>query len=252
MTAALVLHQLRFEQLSFWRTREAAFFIFAFPILLLLLLGSVYDGDIEGHPASNWLLVGMLGYGTANAAFGGLAITLVLRREYAQLKRIRGTPLPAWVYLACVVLSTVLVFALQSVVLYALSATLFDAELPDRPMSLVLALLVGAAGFTGLGLAAAALIRSAEGVSPVINFIVLPMAFISGSFGPTSRYPDFIEDIARLLPLSHLIDLLVAVALDGERITTQGSQIAVVAAWGAAGFLVAARYFEWSPRRGVN
>jgi ABC-2 type transport system permease protein len=252
VTAALILHQLRFEQLSFWRTREAAFFIFAFPILLLLLLGSVYDGEIEGHPASNWLLVGMLGYGAANTAFGGLAITLVLRREYAQLKRIRGTPLPAWVYLACVVLSSLVVYALQSVVIYALGIALFDAEAPSRPVSLVLALLIGAAAFTGIGLAAAALIRSAEGVSPVINFIVLPMAFISGSFGPTSRYPDFIEDIANLLPLSHFIDILVAVALDSEPITAQGASIAVVAAWGAAGFLVAARYFGWSPRHGVN
>ena len=251
MTAALV-HQLRFEQLAFWRTREAAFFIFAFPILLLLLLGLVYDGEIEGHPAANWLLVGMLGYGAANTAFGGLAITLVLRREYAQLKRIRGTPLPAATYLAAVVVSSLLVFALQAVVIYALGVLLFDAELPDRPFSLALALLFGAAAFTGLGLGAAALIRSAEGVSPVVNFIVLPMAFLSGSFGPTDRYPDVIEGFAALLPLKHFIDMLAAVALDAEPLTSQGTALAVVGAWGAAAFLVAYRWFEWSPRHGVS
>jgi ABC-2 type transport system permease protein len=251
VTGALV-HQVRFEQLAFWRTREAAFFIFAFPILLLLLLGLVYDGEIEGHPAASWLLVGMLGYGAANTAFGGLAITLVLRREYAQLKRIRGTPLPAGAYLAAVVVSSLVVFALQSVVIYALGVLLFDAELPERPFSLALALLFGAAAFTGLGLAAAALIRSAEGVSPVINFIVLPMAFLSGSFGPTDRYPDFLEAFAALLPLKHFIDLLAAVALDGEPLTSQGTALAVVAAWGAASFLVAYRWFEWSPRHGVS
>jgi ABC-2 type transport system permease protein len=249
---SLVLHQLRFEQLSFWRTREAAFFIFAFPILLLLLLGSVYDGEIEGHPASNYLLVGILGYGAANTAFGGLAITLVLRREYAQLKRIRGTPLPAWVYLTCVVLSSLLVFALQSVVIYAIGVTLFDAELPGRPVSLALALLLGAAGFTGLGLALAALIRSAEGVSPVVNFVVLPMAFLSGSFGPTDRYPGFIQEFAGLLPLHHLIELLSAIVLDAERITDHWGAVAVVAGWGAVGYAVAARYFGWEPRHGVN
>jgi ABC-2 type transport system permease protein len=252
VTAALLLHQLRFEQLSFWRTREAAFFIFAFPVLLLLLLGSVYDGEIEGHPAANWLLVGMLGYGAANTAFGGLAITLVLRREYAQLKRIRGTPLPAGVYLAAVVLSSLLVFALQSVVIYAIGVVLFDAELPDRPFSLALALLFGAIAFTGLGLAATALIRSAEGVSPVVNFVVLPMAFLSGSFGPTDRYPEVIQDFAALLPLHHFIELLVAVALEAEPVTSQPTSLAVVAAWGAASFLVAFRWFEWSPRRGVS
>jgi ABC-2 type transport system permease protein len=251
VTAAL-LHQLRFEQLSFWRTREAAFFIFAFPILLLLLLGSVYDGEIEGHPAANWLLIGMLGYGAANTAFGGLAITLVLRREYAQLKRIRGTPLPAAVYLASVVLSSLLVFALQSVAIYALGTLLFDAELPDRPLSLALALLFGAAAFTGLGLAAAAVIRSAEGVSPVVNFVVLPMAFLSGSFGPTDRYPDWLEDFAALLPLKHFLDLLAAVALDAKALTSEPTALAVVAAWGAAAFLIAFRWFAWSPRHGVS
>jgi ABC-2 type transport system permease protein len=252
MTAALLLHQLRFEQLSFWRTREAAFFIFAFPLVLLLLLGSVYDGEIEGHPAANWLLVGMLGYGAANTAFGGLAITLVLRREYAQLKRIRGTPLPAGVYLAAVVVSSLLVFALQSVVIYAIGVVLFDAELPDRPLSLALALVFGAAAFTGLGLGAAALIRSAEGVSPVVNFVVLPMAFLSGSFGPTDRYPDVIESFAALLPLRHFVDLLAAVALDAEPLSSQGTALAVVAGWGAASYLVAFRWFGWSPRHGVS
>lgn len=248
----LVLHQLRFEQLSFWRTREAAFFIFAFPILLLLLLGAVYDGEIEGRPAANWLLVGMLGYGAANTALGGLAITLVLRREYAQLKRIRATPLPAWTYLACVVLSSLVVFALQSVVIYGLALALFDAELPERPASLVLALLAGAAGFTGLGLALAALIRSAEGVSPVVNFIVLPMAFVSGAFGPSSRYPNLVQDVADVLPLHHLVELLAAVALDGDGLAEHPRALAVLAAWGAAGYAVAARTFTWAPRHGVN
>ena len=247
-----LLHQLRFEQLSFWRTREAAFFIFAFPILLLLLLGSVYEGEIEGHAAANWLLVGILGYGAANTAFGGLAITLVLRREYAQLKRIRATPLPAPVYLACVVLSSLLVFALQSLVVYALAVALFDAELPDRPLSLALALLLGALAFTGLGLALAGLIRSAEGVSPIVNFIVLPMAFLSGAFGPTDRYPEVLQQLASLLPLYHLVQLLEAVALDGDPIRDQPGSVAALAAWGAAGFVVAWRTFGWSPRHGVN
>src|SRR5204863_9481198 len=91
----LFLHQLRCEQLLFWRSREAAFFIFGFPLLLFVLLGSVYSGKINGYPAANVLLVGMIGYGAANTAFAGTAITLVNRREYGLLKRIRATPLPA-------------------------------------------------------------------------------------------------------------------------------------------------------------
>ena len=77
----LFLHQLRCEQLIFWRSREAAFFIFGFPLLLFVLLGSVYNGKIYGVPAPQALLAGLIGYGCANTAFAGLAIQLVLRRE---------------------------------------------------------------------------------------------------------------------------------------------------------------------------
>ncbi len=70
----LFWHQLRAEQRVFWRNREAAIFIFVFPLMLFMLLGAVYSGKIEGHPAADVLLAGMLGYGAANTAFAGIAI----------------------------------------------------------------------------------------------------------------------------------------------------------------------------------
>jgi ABC-2 type transport system permease protein len=246
MTEAL--HQLRFELLIFRRSREAAFFIFVFPLLLLLLLGSFYDGEIEGEPAANYLLVGILGYGAANTAFGGLAISLVIRREYGILKRIRSTPLPGAYYLGSMLGANLIVFAIQSACVVALAVLVYGADVPERPLSLVLALLLGAAAFTGLGLAAAALIPSAEAAAPVVNVIVLPMAFLSGSFGPTEAYPRVLQILADLLPLSHFLDVVGAVVLDAEHIWTQGGDLAVVALWGLAGHAVAWRRFGWEPR----
>ena len=89
----LFWHELRTQQLMFWRNRESAVFIFIFPPMLFLLLGAVYDGKIDGVPAVDRLLVGMMGYGCANTALAGLAITLVVRREGGLLKRLRATPL---------------------------------------------------------------------------------------------------------------------------------------------------------------
>ena len=98
----LFWHQLKAEQRIFWRNRESAVFIFIFPPMLFLLLGSVYDGTIEidgrEFAAANVLLGGMIGYGAANTGFAGTSIVLVVRREYAILKRLRSTPLPAPVY----------------------------------------------------------------------------------------------------------------------------------------------------------
>jgi ABC-2 type transport system permease protein len=244
----LLRHQLRGEQRVFWRNREGAFFVFLFPIVFLLLLGSVYDGTIDGYEASDLLLVGLLGYGAANTAFAGLAIMLVIRREGGLLKRIRSTPLPGATYLLAVLLSLLVVFLLQSAAMFALGISVFGADGPGDIVSLLAVMLLGVAAFAGMGFAAAALIRSADGASAVINLILLPMAFISGSFVPTQEYPEWLQTLGDVLPLKHLIDLLRGVYLDGMPIWDAPGSVAVVAAWGLAGALVAARRFGWEPR----
>ena len=188
----IFLHELRNQQRLFWRNRESAVFVFVFPPMLYLLLGAVYDGRIGPFPAADALLVGLVGYGCANTAFAGLAITLVIRREGGVLKRMRATPLPPATYLAAVLCSTLFVFILQMLVTMALGVALYDATGPRNWLGLGCAVLLGVAAFAGLGFGAAALIRSAEGASAVVNLIVLPMAFLSGSFGPTSSYPAFL------------------------------------------------------------
>jgi ABC-2 type transport system permease protein len=246
----LFLHQLRAEQRVFWRSREASLFIFLFPLLLFVLLGSVYSGKIYGVPAARALLAGLLGYGCANTAFAGLAIQLVLRRESAILKRLRATPLPAPVYIAAVLVSTLIVFVLQTVALFAIGRTFYGTPLPSALGSLALAVVFGAAAFAGVGVATASLIRSAEGSSAVVNFILLPMAFLTGSFGPTRHYPAFLRAIGDVLPLKYFIDLVNAIYLRGHGFWTKPTAIGVLAAWGAAGLAVAALKFRWEPREG--
>jgi ABC-2 type transport system permease protein len=243
-----LLHQLRVEQRVFWRNRESAVFIFIFPILLFLLVASVYDGTIRGHKAANVLLGGMIGYGVANTAFSGIAIQLVIRREAGILKRLRSTPLPAPAYLAAVVTSTLIVFLVQTVTLFVVGRLLFDTRDPHHLFSLALALLLGVAGFAALGFAAAAIIRSSDGASAVVTVILLPMAFLSGSFGSTSDYPRFLRAIGDVLPLKHFLDIVESIYLDGHEIWSKPGSVAVVAGWCAIGLLVAVRRFGWEPR----
>ena len=245
----LFAHQLRSEQLVFWRSREAAVFIFIFPIMLFLLLGSVYEGRTdEGWELSDVLLVGLIGYGAANTAFAGLAITLVIRREDGLLKRLRGTPLPAPIYGLAVLASTLTIFFAQVLVLIGIGMILFGAHFPERPFSLLLAVVFGALSFAGMGVAAAALIRSSEGASAVVNVIVLPMAFLSGAFGPTRSLPQALEALGDVLPLKHLLDVVGGIYLENESFFARPGSLAVVAAWGLAGMAVAARRFGWEPR----
>jgi len=245
----LFWHQLKAEQLIFWRNRESAVFIFLFPVMLFLLLGSLYGNEIndDGFRADELLLAGMLGYGAANTGFAGMAISLVVRREFGILKRIRSTPLPAWIYFASSLTSTLINFAIQAVVLVVLGRVLYGTSLPDRPGSLAFLIVVGAVAFAGLGIGTASLIRSAEGSSAVVNFILLPMAFLSGSFGGRD-YPAVLEALAALLPLKYFIDLVQDVYLQHQSALNDPAALAIVLGWGLAGALLASRRFGWEPR----
>jgi ABC-2 type transport system permease protein len=248
----LLLHQLRNEQRLYWRSRELAFFTFLFPVLIFVLLGSVYGKDkiksehnIKG---SHYLLAGILGYGLASTAFAGLAIILVIRRETAILKRLRGTPLPAWAYIAAMLISTIIVYAIEVVVLVVLARILFDVPFPSRVVSLVLALLLGAFAFAAMGIGLTTVIRSAEGSSAVVNAVYLPMGFISGSFWSPHAYPRFLEVIADILPLTYFIRMMRDIVLHDAEIWNEGTAVGVIAAWGAVGLFVALRRFRWEPR----
>jgi ABC-2 type transport system permease protein len=246
----LYRHQLRWEQLLFWRSRESAVFVFLFPLLLFTLLTAVYNGRIYGRPASWALLAGMLGYGAATTAFAGLALILVARRELGILKRIRSTPLPPATYLVAVLTSIMLVFALQAVSLFVLGKVLKSTPWPQNVVSLALALALGAAVFAALGLALTGFIRSLEGSSAIVNVIVLPMAFLSGSFGPTRHYPQALRAIGAVLPLKPLIDLINGIYLHGQQIWDRPRAVAILIAWGIFGMAVAIRKFRWEPREG--
>jgi ABC-2 type transport system permease protein len=245
---SMFVHQVRADQLVFWRGRESAIFVFLFPVLLFLLLSTVYSGEYRGRPLTDYLVPSLVTYGVANTTFGGLAIILVVRRELGILKRIRATPLPAPTYLAATLCSILVVFALQAAAIMALGRLLYDWHLPSEWPSLFAAFLLGALCFAGMGFGAASLIRSAEGASAVVNVITLPMAFLSGGFGPTSDFPDFLQAIADVLPLTYLVDIVQGVVYDGKPIWEQPGAVGVLLAWGVAGTLIAARFFAWEPR----
>ena len=164
------------------------------------------------------------------------------------LKRLRATPLPGWTYITAVLGSIVFVFFLEAIALIVLGRVAFDVALPDNAVSLVAALALGAASFAALGVGLTALIRSAEGSSAVVNAIYLPLAFISGSFFSSDAFPAVLRGIAEALPLVHFIRLVRDVMVYGDRIWAHPGEVAMVAAWGVVGAVVAFRGFRWEPR----
>jgi ABC-2 type transport system permease protein len=238
-----VWHEVRTQQVLFWRNREAAFFTFGLPILFFLIFGAIYGNDrIAGVRGAAFLEAGMIGYGVASTAFAGLAITMVIRRESGVLKRIRATPLPPWAYLVAVLLSTFVTF------LITIGKVLFHVGLPARPLSLFFALVLGAAAFAAMGLGLTGFVRSAEGSSAVVNFIYLPMAIISGTFFSPARYPPFLRAIANVLPLTYFTRIVRDVMTREHHLWSDGRAVGVVLLWGGIGLAAALRGFRWQPR----
>ncbi len=247
----LYWHELKGELLLYTRSRELAFFTFLLPMIFFVLLGSTYGHDtIEGVKGSHYLEAGMIGYGAISIAFAGLAIVLVIRRESGILKRLRATPLPAPAYIAALLASFLAAFAVEVAGLILLGRVLFGIPAPDRVGSLVLALLLGAVAFCGLGIGVSALIKSAEGASAVVNAIYLPASFIAGAFFSAAHFPQVLRGIADVLPLTYFLRLIRNVMLHDQAIWTQGTNVAVITAWGIGGAIVALRYFRWEPSEG--
>jgi ABC-2 type transport system permease protein len=244
----LFVHEVRGQLLLYTRSKELAFFTFLLPLILFILLGSTYGDDtINGDRGADFLEAGMLGYGLVSTAFAGLAILMVVRREMGILKRVRATPLPAWVYLSAVLASTLIAFGVNSVCMIAIGRGLFSVPLPDRWVSLTLTLLIGAFAFAALGLAMTVVVRSAEGASASVNAVYLPLSFISGSFFSPHSFPQFLRVIADVLPLTYFIRLTRDVMLHGHQFWDNWGDVGVIAAWGAVGAIVAIWRFRWEP-----
>ena len=149
-----------------------------------------------------------------------------------------------------VIVSALVVFVLEAIALVVVGRVFFGVHVPTstRVASLALAIVIGTLVFAALGLAAASLIRSSEGSSAVVNFVLLPMAFLSGSFGPTRKYPEFLRAIGAVLPLKYFIELVRAVYLGGQTVWSKPQALGVLAVWTVVGVVVAARRFGWEPR----
>src|SRR5581483_5774902 len=147
-----------------------------------------------------------------------------------------------------VLASTFVSFLIQTVLIVAIGRILFGVALPSRPLSLLVALAIGAAAFAALGLGLTSVVRSAEGSSAVVNFVYLPMAIISGTFFSPKNYPGFLKAIADVLPLTYFTKLTRDVMVRHHHLWTDSGSIAVVLLWGAIGLAAAIRGFRWQPR----
>lgn len=241
----LVLHQVKYEQLSFWRNPQNAFFTFLFPVIFFVVLAGVFAhahmyGAVTGvqYYTSTIVAISVMG-----ACYSQLAMVLSFRREQGILKRLRATPAPAWLAFAGLLAHCLIVSLIDVVVIVALGRA-YGLAIPHRVDVILVTVVVAAAAFCALGVAVASLISNAEAAPAVVQLIFFPLVFISGSyFNITSST---LNSIAGVFPVRPFNLALLKVFTEGGGYDWR--HLGVLTAWGVGGAVVAVRRFRWDPR----
>lgn len=250
----LVGRQVRFEQLSFWRNPLAAFFTVGFSLVFLVLLGttagSTATKTLDGIKLIQYYVPGFVAYGVMAACFTVLATNLVVRRETGLLKRLRLSPVPTWVLMSAMVLSTLVIAVLQVVLVLVVGRLAFHVQMPQDYGPLAVSVAVGALSFSALGIAMSTVIPNQEAAGPIVSIVFFVLLFLSGLWFPfkstsaLARFSDW-------FPIRHFI-LAVFAPFDPRPGVSPWAwhDLLIVALWGAAGAVVAYRRFRWAPWRG--
>jgi ABC-2 type transport system permease protein len=240
-----VWRQYRLERRMFWRNPSAAFFGFLLPLLLLAIFGAVFSSRQEDLDV---IVPGIAGLSVMSATFTSLAYNLTTLRERGILKRLRGTPLPPSAYLAGLAGNAVANAVLQLALVIVAGHVVFGVAWPTEWGSLLVFAAVGVVCFASLGVALSHAIPNPESAPAWVNAVFLPQILIAGVFYDEKDAPQFIRDIAEVLPLKHLIDGFSGAMVKGEGLADHMTALLVLAVWTAIGVAIAVRGFSWEAR----
>jgi ABC-2 type transport system permease protein len=205
----LVGWQIRYEQRSYWRNRGRGFFTFVFPIMFLVIFATLDKGahisSRGGIPYDDFFIPGILAYGVISVTFTNLAIGTAILRDEGVLKRMQGTPLPLWGYVAARIGSTSIVVGVMTIVVVGLGVTVWNLHFRLGALpGLVVTLLLGTAAFTALGIGITRFMPNAESGPVIVNLLIFPLTFISDIWFPTDQLPHVLQTIASIFPVKAL------------------------------------------------
>lgn len=252
--ARLVLHQFRYDQKVFWRNPASVFFTVMLPLIFLFIFATIFGNDEvadRGVNTTTYYVPAIISLAVISATMQSLAINLTQDRERGLLKRVRGTPLPTQVFVSGRVGNSLVVSVLMVVLVAVIGRLVYGVSIPTETLPAILVTLaVGAASFCCLGFALTAAIPSEAAAPAISNAVVLPLYFVSGIFIPDGEIPAGVLSFADLFPIRHFFEAFF-VAWDPNTTGAGFSpgDLAIVAAWGVAGLVVALLAFRWEPRR---
>jgi len=241
---------------QFARQRESVIFTLLFPVILLIIFGSVFKDTIApGVTFSQYFLAGMIASGLVNTGFQALAITIPLERDFGALKRLRGTPMPASSYFIGKAILIIVSMVLQIIMLLGVGLIFFNVEIPTDPhkwFTFAWLVLLGSACSTALGIAFSIVPKSGRGASAVVSPIVIVLQFFSGVFFIFTQLPSWMQQVASIFPLKWLTQGMRSVFLPDTFATQEVAKswensrtFAILVIWLIIGVFFSVRKFKW-------
>ena len=253
---SMLLTQTRFALLSALRSARTVFFGVVFPVFLLVLFNSIFTHGSESHttygggtiPTKAFFTAGLAAYAIALQTFTTIAVSVTTERESGELKRLRGTPMPAWSFVVAYLLRSIVLVAVVVFVLFAIGGVAFGVHYHSSGvLGLVIYTVLGTATMAALGMAVTIFTTTVESASAIGPFAVVILSFISGVFLPVKNLPHWLRAVGRVFPLEHIADgLQRSVASSGTGLS--GKDLLPLLIWLAAGVLIASRRFRWEPQ----
>jgi ABC transporter DrrB family efflux protein len=199
----------------------------------------------RGSRYIDFLIPGLLGLNLMGTGMWGVGFAIVQVRAKKLLKRLVASPMKRPHYLLSYMIVRVAQVPLEVAVLVGFAVLAFDVPVRGSPVALLAVAILGCLAFSGLGLLVASRAQTVEGVAGLMNVVMLPMWGLSGVFFSSANFPDVMQPLIRVLPLTALNDALRAIMIDGASIASQAGELGIVAAWGVVSFGIAMRIFRW-------
>lgn len=236
------------EMKLFMREPAAAFFTLVFPLMVLLIFGSIYGNEptpfFGGYGSVDVSVPAYAGMIIGSSGLIGLTIIMSMYRERGILRRLNATPVRPQIVLGANVIVSFLMTALGMSLLIVVGKLIFGLRFAGNLLSVTAGFTLSSLSFFALGFVLAGLIPTARTAQVVGMVLFYPMLFLSGAAVPLEVLPEKVRQYTSFLPLTQVVKLLRGLWI-GESWSQHWTEAGVLAAMLVIGVVVSAKTFRW-------